>query len=198
MEKPRYIATLHSPRANEIRRLFAKTINTHEPRQLYQSFPNDLPQSAFVRTVIQTIEPGLKASSAHVRILAAGVYDVMQTMHVAFDHDGNMDQELAGDVIVNDETTETIAELARREQQNLSRHISVETPGDNFFIDRDERALKIGSALPDSTFFPDGCPFAGKIIAGETGPIDPVFRRFVSWAGTLAVLRYFDPAYVKK
>ena len=90
-------------------------------------------------------------------------------------------------------STFVVATMVGFNQGTLTEITNSPQRRDIYRVNNSRQRLIIGSLMPAYAQNMDGCPYAGHIDGRhEPGKSDPLFRQAVSWAGTLAILRYFD------
>lgn len=133
---------------------------------------------------------GTPLTIAHERafsLLAAGIKDTAVILRSQYDTLPNLTPSRALEISSAPETAASIAKLAFRDQDSFARILRDNTITPVYRLDESQHAIEVTRSLPTNSVY--GCPFAER---KDSNRADPLFNRFVAWAGVLATHHYFD------
>ncbi len=124
--------------------------------------------------------------SGAVDLFKAGIQDVIPAFSAIAEHNPELPQEEARALMMNEETIATYGLLASFSQQMVglinSRALT------HFALSADRQAIMFAQPTHSSSRF--GC----EAVKAQGGTVEMthLFKKFVSWSGSLAVLAYFE------
>lgn len=171
-----------------VRQLFGQVV-THNPEELVDILPPDATPDSFADAVVQHMTPQLPDHGHHGSIRNA-LADTIVLLNGAFDDAPQLTKDEALTVTRSEITHCALAELALRKEDSLRLYAASPNRKLIYRINDARTRLIIGPGLQADE---GGCPYAGRIegTKRETRDPDPFFFRFASWAGEVAVHRYF-------
>lgn len=174
------------------RKTFARVI-VHDPTDVYAAATSMTSvEPRFIEKLRLHVE-SLLGSSDRVGLIREGVRDIQTIFDAALEDCPEMSRQDALEVVRDPTTILAVAELALRESSRLECYALQPDRSRYFYIEPTRKQLLLGSKLPNHELSQSGCPYAGKgTETADAIRIDPLFKRFVPWAGTIAILHYFD------
>ncbi len=174
---------------------------SHNPHELYSNVTPYADKTDFAIEITHQLLPQLRNLNLGLRqeppcgFIREAMIDSQTIWDSALDDAGGVAKETALAIVKHPISTYVVAHLTGYGQNALNEFSQSPQRRDIFHISNDKSKLILGSLAPEFTPGVKGCPFAGH-IDGTHNPdkIDPIFRKFTPWAGTLAVLHYFDRA----
>lgn len=197
-----HIDAIH--RIHPIRHVFEYAID-HNPSDLYEAMGSPEPDTLARRAILHLTKVGIEEGAltadhfdgARERtLLTNGLRDTHRIVETSLDA-APPTQEEALSAIRHIETARTVALIALRGEGALNslllKREGQEDTNDQWFrLADDQSHITMHQNLRGMTR--GGCPFAGH--GGEAEP-DPLFMRFVSWAGELSVHSLYAHKYKK-
>jgi len=178
---------------DESRWLFS-VVTEQDPDQLYHD-GGTIPQIRNASVEYASRRTNYDFSESAVDLLQDGLTDTLDAVQTVF-----VNSQLVAPIehrlsIVRDpRTISALAAAAARaaEIKDIAIHHTPQSPP-NIQLSRDNTHI-IAVGLREVSPASRRCPYAGN---GSLEPIAPIFRRFVPWAGHLAVL-LDNPSYIKR
>lgn len=178
---------------------------SHDPAEIFQAIqtkePSHQPPELVGKVVAdvikedmessgQPITPSLEVIEDTLTFVATGVRDTYEILTNEFATiSPPLTFERAMGIAQHPQTAQTIAALALRSADELEPLTSV-YPGPSIYkLDASQRYIEPGKELQIPPNPISSCPFAGR--EGIVAP-DPLFVRFVAWAGAISVQHYYD------
>jgi hypothetical protein len=177
----------------------------HDAQELYNAMNTPTPEQLARSTVLHLTAQGIQERVFTVdnmirvedrTILTNAIEDICNILHTSFAHHQPAGQPEALSIVRDPRTILAIAKLALRSEEELitltnprKRHTDLPRP---YYMAPDFTHLEANPHLSVSNT--PGCPMAGH--HGEVAP-DPLFIRFVPWAGELAVRSLYLHTYKK-
>lgn len=158
----------------------------HKPDQVYEhikQFPFELRANELTKLLHSKFEEAYGANHADL-ILLYGFGDTSKILSHALDKYGVTDRERAAKLAHDERTINAFARMARNTQEVFNTLVNngeyrISTVDNEDFIDTDIDPRRFA-----------GCP-AVKVENGSALPL-PIFKRFVPWAGEIAIDSYFE------
>jgi hypothetical protein len=176
----------------------------HDAAKLYQEIGTPLPNNLARHTTLYLTKKGFDDGAYSAEnmmnledrvILTNAIRDVKLIFETSLDEHRPSEVSEALEIIKHPTTTHSMARLALRDEKALLNLIEL------YGHHTDNRLYGISEDLTHLAWYPQlatankgGCPMAGH--HGEVVP-DPLFGRFVSWAGELAVRSLYLHRYKK-
>ncbi len=127
-------------------------------------------------------------------LIREGISDSQSIWEGALDDAGDVTKSEALEIIKHPISTYVVAKLVGFDFKTLNKIVTSPDRKNIYHINDDHRRLVIGRLLPQYNAN-TGCPYGGHANGQhEPSEADKLFLRTVPWAGTLAVLHYFDRA----
>ncbi len=177
---------------------------SHDPAEIFQVIQADsshqLPElvSGVVANIIkeraessgQSVAPSLEILEDTLTFVATGVRDTYKILTNEFaTTNPPLTFEQAMGIAQHSQTAQTIAALALRSATELEP-LTTLYPGRSIYrLDASQRYIEPGNQLQIPSTPISSCPFAGR--EGIVTP-DPLFVRFVAWAGAISVQHYYN------
>lgn len=175
----------------DARRLMGFAIS-HEPQTLYHELGEPTINEQATVATKHILEKFTKSMGQNPErdLLFYGLADTAQILMDIFKRHSNIDQDLGMRIALHPDTTNALAKLARHPESVYGTLLNT-NPSDGIIrLEAAEGNEHIAVSPPHQLFpYRNGCP----AVTVESGPKpSPIFKRFVPWAGELAVLSYFD------